>query len=79
MQRGLVARADFHSPINLGVVWLKPSKATHDLGMRVLEAGTFDPQLGWERVGSPRRDSRRHWERVAYSMACCAWDTYGPS
>ena len=27
----LVARADFHSPINLGVVWLKPSKATHDL------------------------------------------------
>ena len=51
----LVARADFHSPINLGVVWLKPSKATHDLGMRVLEAGTFDPELGWERVGSPRR------------------------
>ena len=51
----LVARSDWHAPINTGVLLLKPSRDAHALGLRALESGSFDPRLGWERVGPPRR------------------------
>ena len=49
----LVASADYHSPINTGVMLLRPSERMYQLGLRVLRRNDFDPTLGFDRAGRP--------------------------
>lgn len=58
----LIASADYHSPINTGVMWLKPSRRVYELGLRTLRTGSFDPARGFDGVGPPRRAI--NWSRV---------------
>ena len=50
----LIASQDAHSPINTGVMLLKPTMRLYDEGMRVLGRRRFDRQLGFDRIGRPR-------------------------
>lgn len=49
----LIASADYHSPINTGVMLLRPSEVIYGLGLRVLARNAFDPTLGFDRAGRP--------------------------
>eukprot|EP00900_Chrysochromulina_parva_P008527 jgi/Chrpa1/17676/Chrysochromulina_OHIO_Genome00025986-RA len=55
----LLASADQHSPINTGVMLLKPSLSIFEQAVRVLRRRRFDPLLGFDWVGRPR-DALRH-------------------
>ena len=51
----LVASSDWHSPINTGVMMLKPSTSTYEQGLQTLEVGTFDFRNGFNAVGPPQQ------------------------
>ena len=63
----LLASADYHSPINTGVMLLKPNLAVYDEGVSVLSRGRFDPLLGFDWVGRPR-------DALAHLHDTSAWD-----
>ena len=50
----LIASSDWSSPINTGVMLLKPRLSTFDEGVSVLRRGQFHPLFGFDRVGRPR-------------------------
>ena len=50
----LLASADFHSPVNTGIMMLKPSRRAYTLGRAVLEGLAFDYQRGFNASGRPR-------------------------
>ena len=54
-QTTLVASADYHSPINTGVMMLKPSTSTYERGLHTLEMGSFDFINGFDEVGPPQQ------------------------
>lgn len=58
----LIASPDFHSPINTGVMLLKPSRDVYELGLRTLSTGTFDSDGGFNNVGRPHSAIR--WDRM---------------
>ena len=51
----LVASSDWHSPINTGVMMLKPSTSTYERGLQTLEVGSFDFWNGFNAVGPPQQ------------------------
>ena len=51
----LVASADYHTPINTGVMLLKPSTSTYERGLHTLEVGSFDFHNGFDEVGPPQQ------------------------
>ena len=51
----LVASADFHTPINTGIMMLKPSTSTYERGLHTLEVGSFDFHNGFDEVGPPQQ------------------------
>ena len=57
----LVATPDFHSPINTGVMLLKPSRGVYEMGLSTLSNGTFDRLLGFDGVGRPSDALRLSW------------------
>ena len=57
----LVATPDFHSPINTGVMLLKPSRGVYEMGLSTLSSGTFDTLLGFDGVGRPSDALRLSW------------------
>jgi hypothetical protein len=68
----MVASPDFHSPINTGVLLVKPSLAVFEQGVGLLERGRFDRNLGFAQdgrahIGRPRH-ALAHLERTAPSM-----------
>lgn len=51
----LVANADHSSPLNTGVMVLRPSMWLFEDGLRVLQACTWNHTHGWQLVGPPDR------------------------
>ena len=51
----LIASQDAHSPINTGVMLLKPSASTYELGRQALRSGRFNLRRGWNFTGPPQR------------------------
>ena len=49
-----MARPDAHSPINTATLLLKPRTSVYELLRSVLQAGLFDPDLGFNRTGRPQ-------------------------
>jgi len=72
------------SPINSGVMLLKPKLATYRRGLRVLEHG-FTRQYGWEGAGAPRKLLRLDnlpkavaaRMKSAEMLRCDCWDSVG--
>lgn len=50
----LLASSDVHSPINTGVMVLKPSEVVYERGLRVLQRARFDRALGFDMIGRPQ-------------------------
>ena len=63
----LVAKSDFHTPINTGVMMLKPSIATYERGLHTLEVGSFNFHHGFDEVGPPQQ--ALPWHRMASRKA----------
>ena len=70
----LVASSDFHSPINTGVMLLRPSSATYARASAVLARRQFDRVGGFDGAGSPRAalahlNGTSLWYNVAKTVA----------
>ena len=50
----LVARGDYHSPINTGVMLIKPNASIYARGVRVLQTFNHSWRQGFNRTGAPR-------------------------
>ena len=49
----LLGTPDYSSPLNTGVMLLKPSAARYAEGVQVLQRCVFNRTLGWELAGRP--------------------------
>ena len=55
----VTASSDKHTPINTGVMLLKPSLNVFERGLRVLQRRVFDTRQGFDLIGTPQ-EALRH-------------------
>ncbi|KAG8469090.1 hypothetical protein KFE25_007608 [Diacronema lutheri] len=49
----LLGTADMEAPVNMGMVWLKPSRAMFEEGVALLRTGRFSYETGFNMTGRP--------------------------
>jgi hypothetical protein len=54
MSKNLIASSDHSSPINTGVMILKPSEQLYQKGLNLLAKKMFNLQSGWNNTGPPK-------------------------
>jgi hypothetical protein len=50
----MLSSVDIESPVNTGVMWLKPDRALYEEGVALLHTMRFSPELGFNMSGRPR-------------------------
>ena len=81
----LTASSDYHSPINTGVMLLKPNASLFARGLAILRRRQFDRERGFDAVGRPRdalshfRRSSEMWRVLNHTRMLAAndWDFIG--
>ena len=75
----LVAHSDVATPINAGMIFLKPSRSAYEYGLALLRTLNFSPKSGWNSSGGPREvlTARALSSGFVVAPACsvsqCSW------
>ena len=69
----LIAATDFETPLNTGVMLLKPSAAAYDRGVRALRSMRWNLTHGFEHAGTPCALAPRALKETSWKMPAAAF------